>query len=149
MRERRPTSTRSSPQAQAAPCSQAACRRPDPARRPLHSCTGTAGDRRKGAREKKKKKKKLMPRRVGMCKWKPGTARSNGHATTVPNKITSHIYIVSVALRHRGSGLYALRTDSAIVKASLPRLGAWGFRTCSVARGLEALRWLKAKRRLR
>ena len=56
MRERRPTSTRSSPQAQAAPCSQAACRRPDPARRPLHSCTGTAGDRRKGAREKKKKK---------------------------------------------------------------------------------------------
>ena len=38
MRERRPTSTRSSPQAEAAPCSQAACRRP----------------RRKGARAKKK-----------------------------------------------------------------------------------------------
>ena len=60
MRERRPTSTRSSPQAQAAPCSQAACRRPDPARRPLHSCTGTAGDRRKGAREKKEKESEYI-----------------------------------------------------------------------------------------
>ena len=53
MREWRPTSTRSSPQAEAAPCSQAACQRPDSARRPLYSCTGTAVDRRKGARKKK------------------------------------------------------------------------------------------------
>ena len=53
-RERCPTSTRSSPQAEAAPCSQAACQRPDPARRPLYSCTGIADDRRKGARKKTK-----------------------------------------------------------------------------------------------
>ena len=39
--------------AEAAPCSQAACQRPDSARRPLYSCTGTAVDRRKGARKKK------------------------------------------------------------------------------------------------
>ena len=54
MREWRPTSTRSLPQAEAAPRSQAACQRPDPARRPLYTCTGTADDRRKGAQEEKK-----------------------------------------------------------------------------------------------